>query len=111
MFLYKLKHFSYTSVDNSTSRNWDGSVSIEMGCRLIGWGSIHGREKRLFSAQQHSNQAFGPTQPHVNGYWGGPKGQSGQFMEISCDPHLVLKSRMAEIYFHSPIHHHGLGLN
>jgi hypothetical protein len=67
---------------------------------------------RFFSFFLASRAVLGPTQPPIQWVprvlspW-----ESGQGMKLTTHLHLVLRSRMMELYLHSPICVHGMVLN
>jgi hypothetical protein len=87
----------------------DSSVSIAMGYGLDGQGLIPGRSKRFVSTPQHPR---GPPSLLSNGYRGPfPQGWSNQGVKPTTHLHLLLRSRMVELYFHSSVLLHGVVLN
>jgi hypothetical protein len=92
-------------------RSRDSSVSIAIGYGLNGQGSIPGKGKILFSSPQHPDW-LGPTQPPIQWVPGAlPLGVKRPGREVTTHLHLVLRSRMVELYLHSPIRIHGVVLN
>jgi hypothetical protein len=81
--------------------SWDMSVGTVMGYRLDGLGLIPGRA-RFFSCPQHPDRLWGSTQPSIQWAPGalspGVKWQGREADHL----HLVLRSRMVELYLHSP---------
>jgi hypothetical protein len=81
----------------------DRTAGIATGYGMDGRGSILGRSKIfVFIA---SRPALGPTQPPIQ--WLFP----GLGVKLPTYLHLVLRSRMVELYLHSPIYLHDLVLN
>jgi hypothetical protein len=98
--------------DYNINRSQDSSVSIGMGYGLDGLGSIPGRGKRFLSSPLCQKRLWGPPSLLSNGYqdlftWE----QSGRGMKLTTHLHLVPRSRMEELYLHSPIRLHVWWLN
>jgi hypothetical protein len=67
LVLYWLSYFE--SIFNKLI-SWDSSVSIVMGYRLDGWGSIPSRSKRFLSSPPRPDRLWGPPSLLSNGYRG-----------------------------------------
>jgi hypothetical protein len=91
-------------------RSWDSSVGIAMGYGLGGRGSIPGKGKRfVFHFPTTSRLTLGPTQPPTQ--WApGPLSPRVKRLGREAD-HSPPRSRMVELYLHSPIYLHGIVLN
>jgi hypothetical protein len=88
------------------------SVSIATGYGLVGRGSIPGRGKRLVSTPQRPDRLWGPPSLLYNVYLGPFQGGlSGRGMKLTTHLRLTPRSRMVELYFHSPTRLHGVVLN
>jgi hypothetical protein len=75
-----------------------------MGYGLDGWRSIPGTGKRIFFSPQHPDLIWGPPSLISSGYWRlFPRG-----VKLTSDIFLVPRSRMVELYLHSPTHLHGM---
>jgi hypothetical protein len=86
-------------------------IGIPIGYGLWGQGSIPDMG-RFFSSPQHTDRPWGPPSPGSNGYRGlFPWDYSSRGVKLTTHLHLVPKSRMVELYFHSPICLHGIVLN
>jgi hypothetical protein len=89
-----------------TGQTRDSSVGIETGYGLDP-GSILGRGKRFVPSPHRPDRLWGPTKLLSDGYRGFfPTGQSGRGVKLTT-PHLLPRSRMMELYLHSPLHLHG----
>jgi hypothetical protein len=78
-----------------------------MGYGLDGRGSRQG--KQIFSTPQHLDQLWGPPSLLSNGYHGMySRGKSSGDVKLTTHLHLVPRSRMVELYLHSPICLHGI---
>jgi hypothetical protein len=78
---------------------------------LNGRGSIPGKATTFFFAPQRLRWLWG-TLSFYNGYRGlSPWRQSGRDMKLATHLRLVPRSRMVELYFHSPIHPRGMLIN
>jgi hypothetical protein len=82
----------------------DGSVGTVTGYRLDDWGSILSRGKRFLSIAQRPDLLWSP--PSLL-----PNGQGRRCIQLTTHLHLVLKSRLVELYLHSPICLHVVVLN
>jgi hypothetical protein len=82
----------------------DSSVGIASGYGLDSQGLIQGRGKRFFTFSQCPYWLCGPSS--LLSLWINWQG-------CEADPSLSssVESRMVELYFHSPIHLHGMVLN
>jgi hypothetical protein len=78
----------------------DSSASTSMGCGLDARCSIPSRGKKFFCTVQHLNWLWGAPSLLFNRYWG-----------LTAHLHLVLRSRMVELYLYFCIHLHGVMLN
>jgi hypothetical protein len=97
---------------NSKYMDCDTSVGIVTGYGLDGCGLIAGRGKRFSSAPQHPDRLWGPPSLLSNWVQGAfPRGWSSWGVKLTIHLHLVLRSRMAQLYLHSPIHLYGVMLN
>jgi hypothetical protein len=76
-----------------------------------GFDPQQGQEIFLFSTA--FRPALGPTHPPIQWVLGelSMEVKWGWGMELTAHLHLVPRSRMAELYFHSPIRLHGVVLN
>jgi hypothetical protein len=84
-------------------RSWYSSVGIVTGHGLDSRGQIPSRSKRFFSSPQHPDRLWVPLIVLSNGYqgllfWE----QSGRRVKLTTHLNLVPKSRMVELYLHSP---------
>jgi hypothetical protein len=87
--------------------NADISVGIAKGYGLDGRGSISGRGKKFFFTPQRPDWLWDPPSLLYNWYRGHvPQGYSGLMMKLTTNLHLVPRSRMVELYLHSPIYLH-----
>jgi hypothetical protein len=83
---------------------------LAMGYWLDSQGSIPGRGKIIFSTPQHPDRFWGPPSLLASGYPGHfPRGKA--IWAWSSHLHLVLRSRMAGLYLHSPIRIHNIVFN
>jgi hypothetical protein len=82
-------------------RSRDSSVGIVTGYMLDGPGSIPGSARFLISPQR-PDRLCGPLSLLSNGYRG---------VKLTTHLHLVPRSRMVELYLHSPICLHSVVLN
>jgi hypothetical protein len=90
----------------------DSSVSIVTGYGLDGQHSIPGRGKRFFSSTQCPDRLW--VQPNLlsNRYrLMFRRGKSGRGMKLTIHLNLTSRSRMAELYIHSPMRLLGVNLN
>jgi hypothetical protein len=86
----------------------DSSFDIVTGYRLDGLGLNPGRGK-IFLFSTVSKLALGLIQPSIQWELGHfLQGLSGQGVKLTTHLHLVPRSRMVELYFHSTICLHGL---
>jgi hypothetical protein len=83
------------------------SVGIATGYGLDTRGSIPGKGKRFFSTPQRPDMLWGSPSLLLNGY----RRLSGRGLKLTTDVHLVLKSRIVDLYLHSPIRIYGTVLN
>jgi hypothetical protein len=101
------KHFYGTIFDCQ-----DSSVAIATGYNLEVQGSMPGKGKKFFSTLQHPDRLCGPLTFLSKGYWGlFPKGETGRSVKLTTHLHLVPRSRLVELYFHSPIRLHGVAFS
>jgi hypothetical protein len=80
-----------------------GSISVRIATGLDGRGSISGSDRiSLFSTSSKT----GPSSPLSNRYRGGglALGVKWPGLEATTRLHLVSRSRMVEVYLHSPIY-------
>jgi hypothetical protein len=85
----------------------ESSVSRARGYGLDGRGSIPDRSKRLFSSPQSLDRLCGPPSFLSNGYRGlFPQAAGG--VKLTTYLHITPRSRMVELYLHSPIRPHGV---
>jgi hypothetical protein len=91
--------------------SWNSSADIATGYGLDGWGSIFGRVKRFFCSPKRSvpSEALSAPIQWITGAL--PRGYSGQGVKLITYLHLVSRSRMMELYLHSPISLHAVALN
>jgi hypothetical protein len=98
-YRYFLLLFSDTNNYSETEKCWslDGSVSIVTDYGLDGRGSFSGRGKDNFLFCTVSRPVMGSTQPPIQRTGASfPKGKA------AGAPNLIRKSRMVELYLHSP---------
>jgi hypothetical protein len=69
-------------------------------------GSIPDRGKRLFSTPQRPNRLWGPLRLSNGCQWLFPREQRGLSVRLITHLQLLQRSRMLELYFHSPIRLH-----
>jgi hypothetical protein len=81
--------------------------SVGIGTGWTARGSIRDRGKRSFSAPQRPDWLWGQPSLLSNGY----RGLSPRGVKLTTHLHLVPKSRMVELYLHSPICLHGIVVN
>jgi hypothetical protein len=68
--------------------------------------------QEVFSSPQCPDRLWGPPSLLSDGYRGlCPLGWGGRGLKLTTHLHLVPRSGMVELYFHSPLHLHGLLLN
>jgi hypothetical protein len=80
--------------------------------RTDGRVSIPSKGKSYFSPPQRPRRLWGPPKLLPNGYQGlFPRGLSSCGVKYTAYLHLVPKSRMVELYLHSPIRIHFAVLN
>jgi hypothetical protein len=80
-------------------------VSITTDYGLDCRSSLSGRGKGSFSSPQHLEGSGTHSAPLFNGYWGlVPK-------ELATHNHVVARSRILDLYFHSPLRLQGVVLN
>jgi hypothetical protein len=90
----------------------DTSVGTVMDYWLDGRGSIPGRGKRFFSTPQWPHRLWAPLSLLTTGNsWLFYRVWDGRFVALNTHFHLLPRSRMVQLYFHSPIHLHGVVLN
>jgi hypothetical protein len=86
------------------------SVGIATDCEMDGRGSTPGTGKRFLSSPQRPDRLWGPPNPLSNGYRGaispGVKRQGSK-----ADHSSQSRSRVMELYLHSPMRLHGVMLN
>jgi hypothetical protein len=82
----------------------DSSVGIATSYGLDGRGSIPEKSK-IFLFSTASKPALGPTQPPIQWLPGvsSPGREIGRGVKLTTHFHLVPRSRMLELYLHSPI--------
>jgi hypothetical protein len=74
--------------------------------------SIPGRGKRFSSSPQRPYRLCLPSASYPTGAASSfPGGKAVGDVELTTDLHLVPRSRMEELYLHSPIRLHGMMLN
>jgi hypothetical protein len=78
----------------------DSSVSIGTGYMLEGRRSMPGRGKRFLSNPQRPDRLWGPFLSL----------QCGGSVKLTTHLHLVPRSRMVKLYFHSPTRLHSVVL-
>jgi hypothetical protein len=90
----------------------------DRGCRVVSATDSHGRKSRfsrLVERPRHEELEFSfqqrPLSLASSGYRDSLPGENGPGREAGHSLHLVLKLRMHGVYFHSPIHLHGLVLD
>jgi hypothetical protein len=88
-------------------RSRDGSVGIAADYRLDDRGWIPDKGKRFFSTPQRPDGHWCPPSLLSNRY----RGQSGRRVKLIIHLHLVPRSRMVELYLHSPTCLNGVALN
>jgi hypothetical protein len=71
-------------------------------------GPIHGKCKRILYSPQRPDWLWGLLSLLRSIF---PVGQSGQGLNLTTPFHPVPRSRMTELYLHSPIGFHGIVLN
>jgi hypothetical protein len=82
------------------------------GYRLDGGVSITGGGKRFFSTSQRSDPLWGPSSFLTNGSRGlFPRGLSVRGVMLTTHLHQVPRSRMVELYLHSPLSLRGIVVN
>jgi hypothetical protein len=93
-------------------RSHDSSVDIATGYRLHGPGSIPGT-RRFFSFPQRPDQLWDPPSLLSNGYRELflQRSKSNRGVKMTTHLHPVLRSRIVELYLHSPICIHSIMLN
>jgi hypothetical protein len=89
---------------NNGVMNRDSSVGIAIGYGLDSRGSVPGISKTLFSSPQRPYWLWG-----TGGSFSG--GQNDGGVNLTTLLHLVLRSRMAELYPYSPIRLPGVVLD
>jgi hypothetical protein len=98
--------------NTSSLRGWDNSGCIRTGYGLNGPGPIPGRGNKFFSSPLRPDQFCGSPSFLSCGYWGlFPWGYSDRYVKLTTHLHLLPRPRMVELYFHSPIRHHGVMFN
>jgi hypothetical protein len=85
----------------------DSSVGIETGYGLDGRVSIPGQGKYFSVFSTAFRQALRSIQHPIQ--W--VRGEISPGVKVATHLHLVLRSRMVELYLHSPICLHGIVLN
>jgi hypothetical protein len=92
---------------------WDSSVGIATSHQLDG-SSLIPSTARFFSSPDHPDQLWGhpASYPMATGgsFPGGGGEYSGGSVKLTTHLHLVPRSRMVELYLHSPICLHGIVL-
>jgi hypothetical protein len=92
-------------------KSWDSIVGITKGDGLDGRGSISWKDK-IFLFSIASRPAVGPTQPPIQWVpWALSPGGKRQGVKLTTHLHLVPRSRMVELYLHSPVCLYGIVLN
>jgi hypothetical protein len=90
----------------------DSSVGIATRYGLDGRDSVPGRGRRSFSTPQRPDPLWGPPSLLSNGHRRlFPRRKSGRGVKLTTRLHLVSRSRMTELYLHSPTRLHGMVLN
>jgi hypothetical protein len=83
-----------------------------MGYWLYDHGSILCKGKILFSSPQRSDRFWSPPSLLSNGYRGlSPRGLSGRDVKLTIHLHLIPRSKIVELYLHSPKYLYGIVLN
>jgi hypothetical protein len=86
------------------------SSAVLLRAGWLGFNSRQGQE--IFFYSTASRLAQDPTQLLIQWVPGlFPRGWSRQGVKLTTHLHLVLRSRMVELYLQSPIHLHGVVLN
>jgi hypothetical protein len=91
--------------------SWDRPVSVAMGYGLDGEGLIPGKDE-IFLSPTTSRPAMGHTNQTIQWVPGAFSLRAKQLgQEADYSSHLVLRSRMVELYLHFPTCLHGVVLN
>jgi hypothetical protein len=95
-------------------RSWNTSVAITTSYDLDTRRSIPGRGERLFSMPHHPVRLWGPPSFLSNWYrrfLPREGGESGLGMKLTTHLQLMPRSRIVELYLHSPTRLNGVVLN
>jgi hypothetical protein len=88
------------------------SVIIVTGHRLNGWSSISGTGKIFFSSPRRPNRLWGPPSLLCNEYLNLFPRKGVKRPGYEADHlYVVPRSRMVDLYFHSPVSFRGVVLN
>jgi hypothetical protein len=98
--------------DHRHRRSRDSSVGTEIDYGLNERGSIPGRGKNFLSSPHLSDRLWGTSRLLCNGYRRlFLCGYCGRSVKLNTHFHLVQRSRMLELYLHSTIRLHDMGLS
>jgi hypothetical protein len=89
---------------------WPGLCSDWLRAGWPGYDSQQGKEFSLLHSIQPGSSAHPASYPVGSGD-SFLLGYSGRGMKLTAHLHLVPRSRMVKLYFHSSTNHHGLVLN